>query len=147
MNRAGLPHIDMPQSLQSGFTLLEVMIAVAVIAMSLVALLGSQSQSISIASISRFETTASMLARQKLAELQIEDFEELSNGSGAFEDDFADYSWQTEVTELTEDDTGIEGSDGLLKLIELQVSRADDENMVFTVRSLVMANVASAEEK
>ncbi len=139
--------MDMPQSLQFGFTLLEVMIAVAVIAMSLVSLLGSQSQSISIASISRFETTASMLARQKLTELQIENFEDLSNGSGAFEDEFADYSWRTEVTELTEDDTGIEGSDGLLKMIELQVNRAYDENMVFTVRSLVMAKVEPAEEK
>ena len=63
----------LPKTSQTGFTLLEVMVAVAIIAMTFVSLLGSQSQSISIAGISRFETTAAMLAREKLTELQLED--------------------------------------------------------------------------
>lgn len=132
---------------ETGFTLLEVMVAVAIIAMSFVSLLASQSQSISIASIARFETTAAMLARHKLAELQVEGFDALSGGSGEFEDDFSEYHWQAEVTELTEDETGIAGSDGLLKLVDLQVSRGDDEDAVFAVRTLIMAKIEPAEEK
>ena len=132
---------------QKGFTLLEVMVAVAIIAMTFVSLLGSQSQSISIAGISRFETTAAMLAREKLTELQLAGFDELSSGSGQFDDEFADYSWQAEVRELSADDTGIEDSDGMLKLVTLEVRRGEDANQSFTVRSVIMTKIEPAEEK
>lgn len=128
-----------------GFTLLEVMVAVAVIAMSFTALLASQSQSLSLAAISRFETTASLLARQKLTELAVTDFASLSSGSGNFIEDFTEYHWQTEVSDLTEDETGIKGSGGMLKLIELTVSR--DERETFSVRTVVMATIEPAEEE
>ena len=132
---------------QAGFTLLEVMVAVAIIAISFVSLLGAQSQSISLAAISRFETTASMLARQKLAELQTESFTELSSGEGDFEEDFADFHWQAEVSEWTEDDSGIKGSGELLKVVDLTVSRGEDEAMVFAVRTLVMAEIQAQGKK
>jgi general secretion pathway protein I len=45
-----------------GFTLLEVMIAVALIAIALTTLLGSQSQSVSFANSAKFETMAALLA-------------------------------------------------------------------------------------
>jgi general secretion pathway protein I len=132
---------------QLGFTLLEVMVAVAIIAITFVSLLGSQSQSISIAEISRFETNAAMLAREKLTELQLEGFDALSNDSGRFEDDFSDFYWQAEVRELGEDDTGIAGTDSLLKLVTLNVNRGEDENQVFTLRSVIMADIEPAEEE
>ena len=133
------------KSSQTGFTLLEVMVAVAIIAMSFVSLLGSQSQSISIAGISRFETTAAMLAREKLTELQLAGFDRLGNSAGRFEDDFTDYSWQTEVRELSEDETGLTGTDGMLKLVTLEVSRGEDINQIFTVRSVIMTDIEPAE--
>ncbi|WP_446008653.1 type IV pilus modification PilV family protein [Candidatus Electrothrix sp.] len=130
---------------QNGFTLLEVMVAVAIIAMTFVSLLGSQSQSISIAGISRFETNAAMLARQKLTELQLEGFDVLSSTSGDFDDAFADYTWQTEVRELYEDETGITGIEGMLKLVTLEVSRYEDESQVFRLRSVIMAEIEPIE--
>ena len=130
---------------QTGFTLLEVMVSVAIIAMSFVALLSSQSQSISIASISRFETTASLLARQKLAEIELAGFDQLGSESGAFEDDYADYSWEIEVTELTEEDTGIKGSNELLKRVELKVGRGNEQ--AFTVRTIIMVSIQPSEEE
>lgn len=133
------------QSSQTGFTLLEVMVAVAIIAMSFVSLLGSQSQSISIAGISRFEIIAAMLAQEKLTELQLAGFSELDNSTGQFEDDFTDYSWQAEVRELNEDETGIADSDGMLKLVTLEVRRGEDENQIFTVRSVIMTDIEPAE--
>ena len=132
---------------EDAFTLLEVMVAVAIIAMSFVSLLSSQSQSISIAAGSRFETVAAMLARQKLAELEISGFEQAGSGEGDFADDFADYHWQAEATELTEDETGIIGSSGMLKRVELTISRGDGEDEVFAVRTLVMAEIEPAESE
>lgn len=130
-----------------GFTLLEVMIAVAIIALSFVSLLGSQSQSISIAGLSRFTTTAALLARQRLAELGTTSFADVESGEGDFKDDFADFHWQTEVTELTEDETGIPDSGELIKQIDLRISRGDDENMVYSVRMLIMAPIHPSDTK
>jgi general secretion pathway protein I len=132
---------------EAGFTLLEIMVAVAIIAISFVSLLGSQSQSISIATISRFEITASMLARQKLAEIQTADFEELTAAEGDFEDNFADFHWQTEVSDLTEDETGITGADEMLKVVDLAVSRGIDDDMVYRVRSVIMAKIKPVEKE
>jgi general secretion pathway protein I len=132
---------------QFGFTLLEVMVAVAIIAMTFVSLLGSQSQSISIAEISRFETNAAMLAQKKLTELQLEGFDELSNSSGVFEDEFADYFWEAEVNEIAEDETGIAGTEGMLKLVTLTVRRGEDEHQSFRLRSVIMEGIEPAEEE
>ena len=54
----------------SGFTLLEVMIAMAIIAIALVAVFGSQSQSLSLANEAKFSTTAALLAQSKMAEIE-----------------------------------------------------------------------------
>ncbi len=125
----------------AGFTLLEVMVAVAIIAISFVSLLGSQSQSISYAAISRFETVASLLARQKIAEIQVAGFDDVQAGQGDFEGDFTDFQWQTEIEDLSEDDTGIPGAEDLLKLVTLTVSRSNDEDMVLQVRTVLMKKI------
>jgi general secretion pathway protein I len=52
-----------------GFTLLEVMVAMAIIAIAMTAVLNSQSQSISLASEAKFSTTATLLAQMKIAEM------------------------------------------------------------------------------
>ena len=97
---------------EKGFTLLEVMIAMAILAITLVVVFQSQSQSISMAGRARFETTASLLAQSKMAEIEAADPENVVSDSGDFGDDFPDYSWRVDVTE-----TEIE----LLKKIEVQV--------------------------
>ena len=83
----------------SGFTLLEVMIAMAILAIALVAVFQSQSQSISMAGQARFATTASLLAQSKMAEVETMDPGEINADSGDFGDDFPDYSWKVDVTE------------------------------------------------
>lgn len=97
---------------KNGFTLLEVMIAMSILAITLVVVFQSQSQSISMAGRARFETTASLLAQSKMAEIEAADPGEISPDSGNFGDDFPDYSWKVDVTE-----TEIE----LLKKIEVKV--------------------------
>ena len=97
---------------EKGFTLLEVMIAMAILAITLVVVFQSQSQSISMAGRARFETTASFLAQSKMVEVEATDPEEIGPDSGDFGDDFPDYSWRVDVTE-----TEIE----LLKKIEVKV--------------------------
>lgn len=97
---------------EKGFTLLEVMIAMAILAITLVVVFQSQSQSISMTGRARFETTAAFLAQSKMAEIEAANPEEIGSDSGDFGDDFPDYSWRVDVTE-----TEIE----LLKKIEVKV--------------------------
>ncbi len=82
---------------RQGFTLLEVMIAMAVLAIALVAVFRSQSQSVSMVTESHFLTTASLLAQGKMAEMERKKPEELMNDSGDFGPDFSNYSWRVEI--------------------------------------------------
>jgi general secretion pathway protein I len=83
----------------SGFTLLEVMVAVAILAMALVAALGSQSQGISLANRAKFSTTGAFLAQAKMAQIEAIAPDELTSDSGDFGDDFPGYNWKTEVAD------------------------------------------------
>jgi len=134
------------QEKQSGFTLLEVMIAVAVIAIALTTLLGSQSQSLSVVSEARFDAVAAMLAQQKLAELRVQEFEDLGDASGEFEENFTGYGWKAEVTELTEDDINIPEVEELLKQVVLTVFLLDDEQRSFTVQTTLMRKIEPEEQ-
>ena len=103
-----------------GFTLLEVMIAVALIAVALVALLGSQSQSVSFANSAKFETMAALLAQSKMSEITIQDADSLSSDSGSFGEDYPGYSWEATVSDVSIE--GVEAISDYLKQIDLTVT-------------------------
>ena len=84
------------------FTLLEVMVAVSIIAIALVALFGSQSRSLSHATEAHFNVIAPMLASGKLAELESEKAAP-ENDEGDFGDEFQGYSWKIETESATFD--------------------------------------------
>lgn len=81
---------------RKAFTLLEVMIAVSIIAIALVALFGSQSRSLSQATEAHFNIAAPMLASGKLAEL-VAGTDAPNNDEGDFGDEFPGYSWKIET--------------------------------------------------
>jgi general secretion pathway protein I len=85
-----------------GFTLLEVMIAMAILAIALVAVYQSQSQSVSMASDSRFLTTASLLAQSRMAEIDATATRQAITADGDFGEAFPDYRWQMEVGNVEE---------------------------------------------
>jgi len=85
----------------SGFTLLEVMVAVSIIAITLVAVLGSQSQSVLLAGEAKFNTTAALLAQMKMAEMDLANPESLTSDSGTFGEDFPGYNWETTINDVT----------------------------------------------
>jgi len=127
----------------AGFTLLEVMIAVALIAIALVTLIGAQAQSVSLATGSRFDATASLLAQWKLTDFSLENVAQLSSGTGNFGEEYPHFSWKSEVSEIGEDETGIKGSAGLLKAIEVTVMADQDQTRTFTVRTIVYKKPAA----
>ncbi len=129
-----------------GFTLLEVMIAVAVLAIALVSLLGSQSQTISVATDARFDTVAALLAQEKMAEIRLLDFEQVESDSGTFEEGFSEFSWSTEVLQVLEDDIAIPDTDGMLKQVILIVALAEDERQHLTVQTTIFKKIVPGDE-
>ena len=79
-----------------GFTLLEVMVALAILAIAITALFGSQSRSLSLAIEGKFYGMASLLAQEKLAEYTA-GVEELVDREGDFGEHFPGVSWKAEV--------------------------------------------------
>ena len=86
-----------------GFTILEVMVAMSIIAIAMTAVLSLQSQSISLASEAKFSTTAALLAQNKMAETEWGNRLDLSSDSGDFEEDFPGYTWQVKVEDVSMD--------------------------------------------
>ncbi|HSL41031.1 MAG TPA: prepilin-type N-terminal cleavage/methylation domain-containing protein [Desulforhopalus sp.] len=94
------------------FTLLEVMIALAIIATTLVTLFGSQARSLSLVVEAQFNNTAPLLAAGKLAELTAGDLP-AADTEGDFGADFPGYRWQLTV------------ADAVLEGLELPTGVAD----------------------
>jgi general secretion pathway protein I len=86
--------IGVKKRLYDGFTLLEVMISVAIIAIAFVAVLGAQSRGISLSEESRFNTTAALLAQGKMAEISAFGTNAIVSRSGDFGEEFPGYAWQ-----------------------------------------------------
>ncbi len=107
-----------------GFTLLEVMVAMAIIAITLVAVFNSQSQSVSLACESRFYTTGPLLAQKKMAELDMVETADLMSDSGDFEG-FSDYQWELKVE--TPAFNSPENVSERLKQLDLVVSYGKDK--------------------
>ena len=87
----------MTQNKANGFTLIEVLLAMALLAIGLVAVYQSQSQSISMSTDSRFMTTAALLAQSKMVEVEAGSTLVNHSEDGDFGSDYSQYTWHLEV--------------------------------------------------
>ena len=115
------------RNLQSdfGFTLLEIMVAVSIIAIVLVSIYKMQAQTISMNYEARFYATAPLLAQFKMTEQETKSLEDLTSDSGNFGDDFPGYSWSMAVDDVDSEALGNTAKD--LKKIDVTILLNDDE--------------------
>lgn len=102
-----------------GFTLLEVMVAVAIMAIVLVAVYRLHAQTIAMSGAARFYATAPFLAEEAMAELELKSATELGGDSGEFGESFPGFSWQASVETVESEYLGQVAED--LKRIDLTV--------------------------
>jgi general secretion pathway protein I len=115
------------RNLQSdfGFTLLEIMVAVSIIAIVLVSIYKMQAQTISMNYEARFYVTAPLLAQFKMTEQETKSLEDLTSDSGNFGDDFPGYSWSMAVDDVESEALGNTAKD--LKKIDVTIFLNNDE--------------------
>ena len=116
----------------SGFTLLEVMVALSIISIVLVSLLISQSQGVSLQDETKFNTTAAMLAQKKISEIESKKDDNFTADSGDFGDDFPNYFWELAVQDASF--TGAEEFTKYLKQIDLVVYRGENKRDQYAMR-------------
>ena len=81
-----------------GFTLLEVTIAVAIMAMVLVTLIGLKNSSMQEVSLAKHITIATMLAKRTMVDVMAAKPRQPSEDAGVFpEEEFKDYTWEKNV--------------------------------------------------
>lgn len=129
-------------TLQRGFTLLEVMVALAILAITFSALFGSQAQSLSLADEAQFNIHGAALAKAKLAEYE-SGIAPLENGDGDFGEEFPGYVWKVEVQDVNIDNLpSLADLEKPLKRLDLTVSR-DEERLTFSLRCFIKKEKAS----
>jgi general secretion pathway protein I len=116
----------------AGFTLLEVMVAMAIMAIVLVSVYRMHSQTLTMNTAARFYTQAPMLAQSKLAQLEVASAGTIVGDSGDFGDKFPGYSWSISTDEVSSEALGEIAAD--LKRIDMTVSFNSDE-YVYNVRT------------
>ena len=116
--------------IQTGFTLLEVLIAMAIMAIVLVSVYRLHSQTLSMATANKFYTQAPLLAQSKMAQLEAMSEDAVSGDSGDFGNNFPGYSWSVSTEAFSMEALGEVGAD--LNRIDLTVSFNEYE---YTIRS------------
>ncbi|MBF0390561.1 MAG: prepilin-type N-terminal cleavage/methylation domain-containing protein [Desulfamplus sp.] len=107
-----------------GFTLLEIMVSLFILAIVLVSVFKMHSATIRLSVAGDFYATASHLARYKLADIERDFFSQsydqstLNELSGDFEDKYPGYRWQSIIT--TFDSSTSQIPENLIKKSELQ---------------------------
>ncbi|MBI3990641.1 MAG: type II secretion system protein [Candidatus Omnitrophica bacterium] len=86
-------------SRNKGFTLLEVAVTLAILATALVIILGQVARGIKMSADAKFLSISTILAQQKMSDIEISGYPPVSNKKGDFGAEYPGFSWETEVTE------------------------------------------------
>ncbi|MBI3358346.1 MAG: prepilin-type N-terminal cleavage/methylation domain-containing protein [Nitrospirae bacterium] len=82
-----------------GFTLIEIMISLAILGISFVVLLGLKNRDIVISSEANHIVVATLLARERMAFFSLDTDKEVGERQGTFEEPYQEYKWAIAINE------------------------------------------------
>ena len=110
--------------ISNGFTLLEIIVSISIIAVVLTAIYRMHFQTISADQIARFHVIAPLLAQKRMALIERAGFTDVANESGDFGDKFPGFTWSASINDIESEILGNVAGD--LKKIDVTVSYNDD---------------------
>jgi general secretion pathway protein I len=116
----------------AGFTLLEVLISIAILAVVLTAVLRLEKQSIDMGAIQKDVVIAGLLAQNKMAEIELEGFPVVGESEGDFGEDYLEYVWKSETEE-----TYFEGVNQLKLTVFRQIGKDDPVEIISITKFFV----------
>jgi general secretion pathway protein I len=129
--RRSQPETQNPQS-KAGFTLLEIMVAISIMAIVLVTVFRMHAQTLSMTYSARFYATSPLLAQKTMVEIESKGQQDITDDSGDFGDEFPGYRWQVAVDDIESKALG--GVAENLKKIDILVTLNNDE-FTYSVRT------------
>jgi len=126
--------VDLQQQYKSaeakGFTLLEVIIAVAIMGASMAILLGAVNRNLVLASQSKNQSIAYTLAQQKIGEIELQGYPQVGQEQGTFEE-FPGFYWYINVLPYDIEQLGTE-----IRIVMVDIAW-DEGNQVFKVATAI----------
>lgn len=116
---------------EEGFTLLEVLVALAIISGSFAILLGAVNKSLSLAFQSKNLSVASTLAQSKLVELELEGYPSVGERRGTFKE-YPEFDWNLSISPYNIKSLGV---DIRLVLLTISWDKGNKELKVATAMS------------
>ncbi len=95
-----------PATTRSGFTFIEILVALAIAAIGLLGLLRLHLLSTAAADTAQAMTQAVFVAQEKIAQASTGDFPQQRTDSGTVERNGQDFAWRTEITDVSSTETG-----------------------------------------
>lgn len=117
---------------RAGFTLLEVLISIAILATVLTAVLRLEKQSIDMGGIQKEVVVASILANNLMSEMELQDFPAVGNTNGDFGEDFPQYIWSREVAE-----TFFEGVNEVKLTVQRRIGNREPQSILTVTKYFV----------
>ena len=115
-----------------GFSLLEVLASISIIAIVFVAVFRMQAQTITASKASRFYVVAPLLAQKLMADVETKPNADIPEFSGDFGADFPGYLWEVSIEKVESELLGNIAQD--LKKIDVKIT-CDDERESYDLRS------------
>lgn len=123
--------IRRPWSQAAGFTLMEVMVALAILAIALTSIYRLHSQTLSMSYQARFYSQAPLLAEAKLSEMERQGIKNSADNSGDFGERFPHYSWTTRIEEVPSDLI----KESRYHLVRIEVTVSQNEDNTYNLRT------------
>ena len=110
----------------NGFTLIEVLVALAILTIALTGVYRLQSDTFRMSADARFYTLAPMLAQTKLSEIERQGVAKATDGSGDFGEQYPGYNWSVRLETIASD--LMKDKQYHLTLIDLTIAYNEEKN-------------------
>ena len=117
--------------ISKGFTLLEIIVSISIIAVVLTAIYRMHFQTISTNQIARFHVIAPLLAQKRMALIERASFADVANGSGDFGDKFPGFTWSESINDVESEILGNVASD----VRKFDVTVSFNNEMTYNIRT------------